>query len=370
MTTLPLEIQNDTSLFGLNETLKNLRGDFGQAVSKMESGSFSIKKTFEGLIDEMNDTIDAITSRVEVAVIPEADFTDFENGDATLDEFGSLDIISYYNELKKLRLSLYGVTVALLSLQDSPTKPVTPSFVSESGVLDVLDTREFLEQGAENPVFEAQQSFKYYTIVQGDTLQKIASEIYDGDYHRWPEIAQANQLNDSDLLDDNLVGQVLKIPVDAATANRVSSGNLVFETFFDGVTQDAIDQFIYGRDFDLFNGQFQISGTSDLKRMSGITCVVKNLEYRFGNTKGALNPINPTWGLLALDESGDVPFVIMLDRFLSDMEAQATEDPRVLNAAILRKNLRIIGDRMDIEMQIDLLGGRNISENFNIANRT
>ena len=96
MTMLPQEIQNDFNLFALNEELKRLRAEFGQAVSKMESGSYSVKKSFSGLIDNINDLIDSLTSAVEIAVIPSEVFADFEAGLVTLDEYGGFDIIKYY----------------------------------------------------------------------------------------------------------------------------------------------------------------------------------------------------------------------------------------------------------------------------------
>ena len=40
---LPQEIQNDFDLLAQNERLKQLRAAFNEAVSKMETGSFSVK---------------------------------------------------------------------------------------------------------------------------------------------------------------------------------------------------------------------------------------------------------------------------------------------------------------------------------------
>lgn len=373
MTILPQEIQNDFSLFALNEELKRLRAEFGQAVSKMESGSYSIKKSFSGLIDNINNLIDSLTSAVEVAIIPSEVFADFEAGLVTLDEYGGFDIIKYYNGLKKLKFAYYGVVVALNQLQDVPVKPITPAMTQESGVLDSLDTKEFIEQGAENPVFEAQQSYKYYTIVQGDTLSVIASKVYSGDMNRWPEIAQANQITDSDLLDNNMVGLTIKIPVDAVANSNILNNNLVYEKFFDGLLQSAIDRYNYGRDIYLFRGdgyrgKFEISSIGDLKKIEGNNCLVYNLQSRFFNFKGALNPLNPTWGLERPMGLGNVPYAIALDRMLTDMESQCTDDPRVVSASINRKEIKIEGDVIRVSIDINTIGGKNLETNFDVRN--
>lgn len=365
---LPQEIQNDFDLFAQNERLKQLRADFNEAVSKMETGSYSVKQAFAGLVDQINSLLDTLTSAVETTVIPKDSFQDFLDGVVTLDEFGSFDIIEYYNGLKKLRFMYYGATVALQQLQDVPVKPVSPAITAQTGVLDSLDSNEFIEQGSDNPVFEAQQSFKYYVIVAGDTLQTIASKVFDGDINRWPEIAQANSISDSDLLDNNLVGQTLKIPTEAAASNNLQSNNLVFELYFLGTTQKEIDRFNYGRDLDLFEKKLQISGTGDLKRNEGLTCLVDNLQARFDNSKGALNPLNPTWGLDSPGDASDIPFVIILDRLLSNMESQATDDPRVVSAAVLRKQIEVDGDVIRVPMDITLIGNRDLDTTFDIRN--
>ena len=62
---------------------------------------------------------------------------------------------------------------------------------------------------AEKAAAEAAQS-KFYTVVSGDSLSKIAKEFY-GDPMKYPEIFEANKpmLKDPDLI---YPGQVLRIP--------------------------------------------------------------------------------------------------------------------------------------------------------------
>lgn len=361
---LPREIQNDSTLYTYNESLKALRARFEQAVADMESGSYSIKKLFSSIIDEMVSLLDSMTSAIEAVVIPKESFSDFQAGTVYMDEFASFDMMKYYNGLKRMRHIIYGLNVALILLQDIPVKPITPAKILEQGIMDVLDSREFIEQGAENPVFEAQQSFIYYTIVGGDTLPSIAAKVFDGDSSRWPEIAQLNSLSDSDLLDTDMVGTNIKIPTNAISTNNFQSNNLVFEKFYDGTDQKKIDRYLYGRDLELFQGKLQISATGDLKRMEGTKCVVDNIKNRFKNTQGALNPLNVDWGLLSLSDNNDVPFAIFLDRLITNMEYQAMSDGRVITAAGLRKTIILKGDELNVDMELGLLGRKKVRNVF------
>lgn len=361
---LPFEIQNDLDLFSRNEELRSLRSSLITSVSKMDSGTFSIKKEFSSVVNDMVTVIDVILKRVVVTVIPKDDYSDFESGLLTLDTFASFDLMKYYNDLQKLKFYLNGITVALQSLQDITPVPLTPSSISDTGVLASLNSKEFIEQGSDSPVFETIQDYKYYTIIQGDTLQKIAIKVYAGEINKWVDIAHANNLSDNDLLDNDLVGQIIKIPI-INSAKSISTFNLVYETFFDGITASAIEQFTYGRDIKVVNGKFQISGSGDLQRISGIKSVVQNIQDRFNNTKGSLNSLNTNWGILPLNDTKKVPFAIHLDRLLTDMERQAMLDPRVVSATVKRNKLVLSGDRLDIEMDIILIGGKSIKEIFN-----
>jgi nucleoid-associated protein YgaU len=57
---------------------------------------------------------------------------------------------------------------------------------------------------------KAEPEAKTYTVQAGDTLGKIAQELY-GDGSRWPEIYEANkdQIADPNVIE---IGQVLRIP--------------------------------------------------------------------------------------------------------------------------------------------------------------
>lgn len=365
---LPTEVQNNIDLFNLNESIRKQRADMATAVSNLASGAFSAKSIFSALLEKFETTLRILITLMEKVLVPEESFQDFIDSNVTLDEFASFEMLKYYNGVHKLLFFTAGYHVALLQLQDAPTKPVTPVIQSAGDTFDTLDTKEFIEQGAENPVFDDVTEFFYYTIVDEDTLQIIANKVFDGDTNRWSEIAQLNSLLDNDLIDNSLTGTIIKIPASEQEGNiSQSENNLVYEPFFDGVSEENIQRFTYGRDLKVNNKHFEISSIGDLRRVEGTACFVQNIQSRFNGKKGTLTPSQPYWGLDRLEDYGNIPVVIAIDRLLTDMEAQALDDGRTVSASAIRKSLVKSGDRFDISMEIFLIGGRSITENFSTS---
>lgn len=364
---LPTEIQSNIDLYNLNESIKQKRARLDTAVSQLASGAYSAKKIFSKILEELETVINETIVQVEKVIVPEEDFQDFKDSNKTLDEFASFDMLKYYNGLHKLLFFLPGFHVALLELQDTPTKPGTPAFQSAGDTLDLLDTDEFDAQGSINPVFDDNPDFFYYTIVDSDTLQIIANKVFDGDTNRWPEIAQLNGLSDNDLIDGSLTGEIIKIPTNQDDNRSQSENNLVFEPFFDGTDQAAIDRFTYGRDLKINEKHFEISGTGDLRRVEGTDCYIQNIQSRFNGKKGTLSPSQEYWGIDNIEDYANVPPVIAIDRLLTDMEAQALDDGRTVSASALRRSLVKTGDRFDVSMEIVLIGGKSITENFSTS---
>jgi hypothetical protein len=361
---LPTEIQSDLTLYNLNESIRKQRADLDTAISKIASGTYSGKTIISEALNRLEDSIKTLIELVEKVIIPEESFQDFLDANITLDEFASFDMLDYYNGLQKLLLYLNGFHVALLSLQDAPTKPIAPTQEIDGNILDVLNSNEFLEQGFRNPVFDNTPEYTYYTVVDGDTLQTIANKVFDGDTYRWPELAEANELSDNSLIDQDLVGLVIKVPVAQEVNASQIENNLVYEAFFSGTDQKSIDRFTYGSDLKIVNKHFEISGIGDLRRTEGIPLIVQNLQSRFNARKGSLNPLEQNWGVNKIEDNANVPSIIALDRLLSDMEAQAVEDGRVLYASALRRTTIKKGDRFDVKMEINLIGGKSFTETF------
>jgi len=356
---LPLEIQNDNVLFAKNEELRMLRANLITINSQIESGTYSGKSIIENIYSQLLDTINFLLKQIEVIVVPEENRTDFTNGIVTLDDFGSFDILKYYNELQRLKWIYYSLAVMIQQMNETNTVSNNPALAQSDNILNQLNDNEFLVQGAENPVYDQEVTYKYDTIVQGDTLPTIAARNYDGDISQWPKISSANNITDSDLLDSDLVGVIIRIPVITQLNSQSIDDNLVYETKVTTITQASIDQYLYGRDILLVNKKMQISSSNDIKRVKGTACVVQNIQSRFLNSKGSLNPLTPDWGLDSLDRDSNIPPIISLDRLLTDMEYQAMADPRVVNASILRNTLKLNGDAFTVEMEIQLIGNRD-----------
>lgn len=357
---LPFEIQNDSVLYAKNEELKGIRAELISLNSKIESGTFSGKSLIENIYTRLNDTIDYILKQIEIIIIPQGQRTNFSNGLVSLDEYGSFDIIKYYNELYRLKWVYYTLKVAIMQMNTTNTVSNNPAQTISSGVLNQLNDNEFLVQGSTNPVYDQEVTYKYYTIISGDTLPDISKKMYNGDPMKWPLISSANNLYDSDLLDNNLAGRVIKIPIISQSNNKTINDNIVYELSFSGTSQKSIEQFLYGQDIYLNNKKMEVSNTNDIRRVKGMQCVVQNIQSRFYNTKGSLNPLNVSWGVQSLDKDSNIPPVISLDRLLTDMESQAMADPRVVYASILRNKLRLNGDAIVVEMEIQLIGNEDL----------
>lgn len=367
---LPKEIQNNKDLYFLQALLQQQRTDFQIAVSKMDSGVFGIKRIFKALMANIQTTIATFTGLIEAFVIPKDSFDDFTNAISTLDDFTSFEMLKYYNGLHQLSFSLKGIEVALLDLTDVEPKPISPT-VSNTGIFDSLDSNEFTDQGPANPVTETKQKYEYYVVVQGDTLATISSKVYEGNISQWGDIARANKITDNDLLDGLLLGQTILIPVGDDTG-VFSSSNMVFESKFVGTDQKKLDRYTYGADLFLRKntsnslGKIVVDESGDLLTMEGIKGVVDNLNDRIKSSKDGLNPMILDYGLENNSGSGDIPFPVIVDRIMDDIEAQYTYDSRVETASVLRKTTRQKGDGVYADVEIVLKGNQTIKESIQI----
>lgn len=365
---LPVEIQQDISLLSYNERVRALRAQFAQATAQTQTGAFSAKRVFGIIVDDLLSTLRTAVRTVEALIIPKQQFVDFENGIVTLDDFASFDMLKYYNGLRKLIIIFTQAKVALQQLAEVPQQPVQPPRNSmQAGVLDTLDDSEFLDQGYGTPVAEAVPKYRYYTIRQGDTLQSIAAKVYSGNTSRWPDISAANNLLESDLIDQNLIGLTIKIPVDRASSGPSrAAANLVYEPAFNGTDQALIERYLHGVDLYVREGRLMADAQGDLMVVQGIPGTVQNINDRLNNIRGSLNPLHSDWGIELPNDYAQTPYAIALDRTLTAMEGQAAADPRVLFASIDRRNIRITGDALRADMEIRLIGGSTSKETFDV----
>ena len=161
-----------------------------------------------------------------------------------------------------------------------------------------------------------------------------------------------------------MIGTILKIPQGSVALSLISDRNLVYEETFVGTSQKAVDRFTYGRDLKLRDGKLIVDASGDLAVVEGVTGVINNVADRFKNRIGSLNPANPAWGMDKPANNGDVPFGIALDRQLTNMENQTTRDGRIIGATVDRSTVQVSGDRVDVDMEIFLIGGTTEKETF------
>ena len=327
------------------------------AESEAQSGQHSIKKVFKNWLQEWEAILDETIGVVEATIIPKDKWTDFEAGIEVISSYADTDTLEYYSGLRTLRMLSSMVSLSLMKLRDVNPKPVSHNNTKIDGVIDILNEEEFIEQGGSNPVTEVEDQYAYYTVNYGDTLMGIAKKF--GDYILWTDIGEANSVTDSDLIDTDYVGKTLKIPIPQGAIVQQHKKNIVFEPVFKGTEQRDIDRFFYGRDLRLSDdGDLVVDGLDDLSTIEGVRCVTDNIKDRFTSRKGNLNPKHPEWGLEPLDNPAGIPFAIFLEKLCLDMEAQAMDDPRVINASVQRSKMTVIGDALRVPMEINLIGGR------------
>lgn len=351
---LPLQIQA-TDIQQLHEQIINLRSEFATATSKVQTGSFSVRKVMGDISTRLQDAIRETITKIEATLVPKDQFADFEIGVRTLNEFADFDSLQYYNGLNQLKTYLRGIDAAMIEVQDASVRSYGPQITSEDGVIDILTEEEFIDQGFLTPVVEQQPAHSFYVVKQGDSLRSIALSELD-DPVRWPEIAAANDISDSDLLDGLWVGRTIKVPLDVSISNSQAEDNLVYETYY-ATNQEELNRFFFGRDIALKDGRFVLTSSGKLAVTEGMENVQNALQERFRERRGELNPMHPFYGLFPMEDPGRMPLVIFLDKLLSDMESQATADPRVIAAFVDRARLKREGDVLRVAIRIELLSG-------------
>jgi len=354
---IPIQLQSALNMASMHLKITYLREDLLSLDAKLQSGQYGMKRVLSEWLQEWYAILDEAITIIEGTIIPKDKWTDFEAGTVTLDEYGDTDSIEYYNGLRKLRMIGTQLEVALISLQDTKPRALSPYSNQQSGIIGVLTEEEFIDQGAITPTTEVEDQYIHYTIDYGDSLMRIAKKVYN-DYSLWTEISRANDLYDSDLIDNNMAGQTIKIPIEQKGVTKRQAENLVYEPVFKGTDQKDIDRYFFGRDIKLEDKKIVVDGQNDLAVMEGVECAVENIRDRFASTRGSLNPQNPTWGLTPIDFKGGMPFAIFLEKLFLDMEGQAMFDPRTSFASVLRSKLFLEGDTFKVDMTINLIGGR------------
>lgn len=266
-------------------------------------------------------------------------------GTLTIDEVVSLELFSFYNLIQKLKIyadSLQGVINSIVKQDEIRYYANADDYT--------LTTEQF--DSADENIVENNTTFYFYEVTDGDTARTVAlHELKDA--NKFVSILKINQISENDFIDGTLIGQKIKIPIDISAVSR-SDENLVYES-----NQNDIQKFLYGSDIATdINDRLLISPKGDLRVTDGIENAYNSVLKRMTNRKGSLNVFNPNWGTVAIDES-NAPFLVKIDRYLTDLISQMQEDPRVESAKMDLKKIKIDGETITTQSTIYFIGEEN-----------
>jgi hypothetical protein len=356
-------ITNNISDIGYSETFEEVQDEIS-ADSDLYTAATAVNQDVQNIIaenisiqsgkitpfEELPTILTRIIENATVAknaflnsFVPSDQLNDFNNGDITLDDLVSTDLLNFYNSQQKIEIFSNGMEGILNSI---PRENEIRYYATADDY--TLTTEQFDEEETQTIINDS--TFIYYVIKQGDTLRGIAQQIYR-DSEQYIKIVQANNISENDIIDNNLIGSILKIPVEISSISR-GQDNLVYEGTID---PSDINIFLHGRDLFLQNGKMIISTTGDLDTISGSENTLQNINARLKGQKGALNTFNPDWGLISPDDS-NTPFLVKIDRYLTDVQNQMLSDPRVESVKIKLDTLRFEGEAIYFNTETDLIG--------------
>lgn len=272
------------------------------------------------------------------------------NGDLTLDDVLDITLIALYNSFLKIKIIATTIKGAIVS---SP-KQNTISYYSQSDDY-TLTTDQFNSSNDNNSKIANDSSFEYYTVKQGDTARSIAlSEM--GDSEKFVLVLQINNITESELIEGTLIGIQIKIPVDSTSVTR-SDDNLVYEA-----DDTNVESFLHGSDVvSGVNNTILISSTGDIAGISGTENTVNAVTARITGKKGSLNVFSPDWGVLSIGD-GNVPLMVRIGNYLTDLTNQIQEDPRVESVKIDMDKLQLDGEKLSVFAKISLIGSEEEKE--------
>lgn len=274
--------------------------------------------------------------------------TSYESGDTTIDELVSRDLLIFYNSLQKVKLqaeSLNGVLISIVQIDELRYSTGADDYTLTEEQFDSINTSKV----------ENDTSFYYYTIMEGDTARIIAQREL-GDQEKFIKILQLNNITENDFIENNLIGDRIKIPF-LITVTARGEDNLVWESDYN----DA-EKFIFGSDLSTgINQELLISETGDLAGLVGIENSFNNIENRINNGKGTLNIFNPNWGTISIDDS-NAPLMVRIGRYLDDIVAQIQADPRVESVEMDLNKLEFKGESISVPTKIFFIGTEKTKE--------
>lgn len=249
---------------------------------------------------------------------------------------------------------LYTVSMAGIKAYTGQKFPIinnnSSSTINDLATLD----EEYFSGTSASIINYSDNGWTTYTVRVGDTLGSIAIKQL-GDYARFPEIAQINNIFLSDFSLGGFVGKQIKLPIEKKTVFN-KEGNLVYwRNIPKESTQQSLQEEVIGRDLYLGpNRDMQVDNSGDLKCTLPREGFQQNIEDSVTMPQGTL-PLYPEWGNPI--EVGNVNLSISQAMIKSRLEAVIAADPRVRGVVTDITKTKQIGDRIYFESQVEPLVG-------------
>lgn len=206
-----------------------------------------------------------------------------------------------------------------------------------------------------------QKDIQYYTVQQGDTLQKIALKFYNN-LEKDTIIAAANNLRHYDFENNAMIGKQVKIPLETLSSEKINNNFVYYKRTPRATIQEKETQFL-GNDISLNeNRDFVVDSTGDLAMVYGRDAYIENVIDRIRYAIGTLDPIHPFWGVIL--DIGSAPSSVTLKKIASAIESQVLSDPRTEYCFVDMASLQMNGDELRLKIYYRPYFGNEISSDI------
>jgi hypothetical protein len=313
----------------------------------IQAGKSTLSVNMPIYVNDLLTSLDLASSNFITTFLSIGQRTDYDNGDLTIDEVVNIDLLTFYNTIKKIKLQaniLNGIIKSTVIINELKYYSDADDYT--------LTEEQFTSPDAGRT--ENTTNFYYYEVMEGDTLRSIALKELK-DQEKYIQILKFNGISENDFIDGTLIGQKIKIPFPIGTTAR-GDDNLVYETDYSDP-----EKFVFGSGFAFGLNNELLLASGKLKICTGIENAFKAVENRIKNKKGSLNVFNPNWGTFALDDS-NTPMLVKIDRYLTDMLNQIQSDPRVESAKMDLKKLVWDGESISVPTKIFFINSEQTRE--------
>jgi len=340
---------NNATFYALILSIENTIASIDTENTNIQSG---VSTPFDNMLLYTLNLISDITSVMNAYItlfLTEAQQTLYADGDLTLDEILDITLIALYNSFLKIKIIAETIKGSIISAP----RQNTISYNSNSDDYTIT-TEQFDSTDSTNKISN-ESSFEYYTIKEGDSARSIAlSEL--GDSEKFVQILQINDITESELIEGTLIGTQIKIPVDSTSVTK-SADNLVYES-----DDTDIEAYLHGSDISSgVNNTILISSKGDIANVSGADNTINAITARVSGKKGSLNVFSSDWGVTPIGD-GNVPLMVRINNYLTDLTNQIQEDPRVESVNIDMDKLYLDGEKLSVYAKVLLIGSEEEKE--------